>query len=470
MIFAKVLSDDQVEQIRNASEEMLEVTGFKVMHDEALDLCRKAGAKVNDASGIVRLPRELLRELLARAPSHYSVTGLNGIERTLGGDENQWAQAIVTDPWVVDYRTQEPRRPCLEDVRRNTIIGQQLEHVMGMSCMDFPVSDVEGPGSNLRALEEHLLHHTKHNFVFVTSVESMARWLRIGRILARGRELRGSGLFSVAVASRSPLALTGMNVELMKIACEHSFPVVPTVCPTAGMTSPFSLAGTLALGNAENLFLLALAQLFNPGNPFIYTFGPAVGNMQTGACLYYTLDKVLWKTAHVQLGKSYNLPVAAECGGSMVGRFDQQSGAEGILFMLAAVASRANLLPGFGSTLNALGHSSEMMLIHDAYFQAAKFLARGIRTDDEHLAIGTIGQVGHGGHFMTDDLTLKYMRGGEFFSNGLFDDSGDLRDTPSMLERAHEKAQSMTADFESPVPHEVREELQRYFHDLRACS
>ena len=46
--------------------------------------------------------------------------------------------------------------------------------------------------------------------------------------------------------------------------------------------------------------------------------------------MYYTMDKVLWKIAHVQLAKFYGLPAAAECGGSMVHRFDQQSGARRI--------------------------------------------------------------------------------------------------------------------------------------------
>jgi trimethylamine--corrinoid protein Co-methyltransferase len=231
------------------------------------------------------------------------------------------------------------------------------------------------------------------------------------------------------------------------------------------MTSPFSLAGTLALGNAENLFLLALTQLFNPGNPFLYSLGPAVGHMQTGACLYYTLDKVIWKTAHVQLAKSYGLPVAAECGGSMTHHFDQQSGAEGMLFMLAAVGSGADLLPGFGSTFNAVGHSTEMMLIQDAYFRAARFLQRAVRTDSEHLGLGAIQEMGPDGQFLTDDLTLKYVRGGEFFSNDLFDHSGDSRHHPSMHEIAHERAQAMVEGFESPVPHQVQEELRRYFHD-----
>ncbi len=464
MIPGMMLSQKQVELFRDATERVLETTGVKVMHEETLSLCRKAGARVDKTSGIVRMPRTLLRELLAQAPAEYVVTGVDGVRRTVGGDR-QWGVAITTDPWIVDYEEKRPRRPRLEDIRRNTAVGQQLPHVLGMTCMDFPVTDVEGPHSNLVALQEHLLHHAKHNFVYATSLDSMQRWLKIGQVLSRGKELRGSRLFSVAVASLSSLTVTGVNVELMKVACEYDFPVISTVCPTAGMTSPFSLAGTLTTANAEAVFLLALTQMRKPGAPFVYALGPAVGDMKNGACLYYTLDKVLWKAASIQLGKSYGVPVSAECGGAMVHRFDQQSGAEGMLFMLSAVAAGANLLPGFGSTLNAIGHSTEMMLIQEAYFLAARFLAGGIRIDAERLALEGIDHAGAGGTYMTDDLTLKYLRGGEFFSHDLFDYSGGLEPSSSLLERAHAKVQSMTANYASPVPQDIQEGLRRLFHD-----
>ena len=462
MLSGEVLSVDQIGQVQTASEDILERSGCRVLNQRALQLCRKAGARVDEPSGRVRFPRGLLRELIAQAPRSYEIKGLDGISHRVG-DGRQWGLAITNDPWVIDYQARKPRRPRTEDVLRNTVIAQSLDRITATSCMDFPMSDVPGPHANLRALEVHLLHHAKHNLAYAPSIEALERWLAIGRILARGEELRGSRLLTVAVATLSPLAVTDVNVEFMRIACEYDFPIVPTVCPTAGMTSPYTLAGTLALGHAEVLFLLALTQLHRPGHPFLYAFGPAVGNMQNGACLYYTLDKVLWKLAAVQLGKSCGLPVAAECGGTMVHRFDQQSGAEGMLFMLAAVNSGADLLAGFGSTQNAVGHSTEMMLIQDAYVEAAEHLRKGINTDAEHLAVDAAIRVGPGGEHLTDELTLRHLRRDEFFTHEIFDNSGDSAKSRSMLERAHEKARVLTDGFRSPVPDDIQEQLRRFF-------
>ena len=455
------LSGAQVEQVREATERILERTGVRVQHAEARERLRGCGAQVDD-DGVVRLPPDVLRELIGRAPARCAVTGIDGIERVIGGDR-PWGGAIVTDPWIVDCETRRPRRPCRDDIRRNTLVAQQLEFVLGASCMDFPVTDVAGPSSNLRALETHLLHHAKHNFVYATSPESLERWLRIGRILTRGGELRGSGLFTVAVAVTSPLVLTDINVELLKTACDYGFPVVPTVCPTAGMTSPFTLAGTLAQANAEILFVLALTQAYRPGHPFLYACGPAVGDMRGGECLYYTLDKVLWKTASIQLGRSYGVPVAAESGGAMGCGFDQQNGAEGMLFMLSAVLAGADLLAGFGSTLNAVGHSTEMMLIQEAWLKAASFLARGMSVDDRRLGLESIHAAGPGGNFLTDGLTLDNLRGVEFFAHDLFEASGRPEPTADMVERAHAGVAAMTAGAASPVPPDIQEALRGFF-------
>lgn len=474
MDFSKVLSDGDVERIHEAAEDILETAGFKVMDPEALRAFAGTGAKVDEHSGLVRLPRPLLRELLQRAPSDYTVAGIDGSSYGIGG-ERPWGLAIVTDPWIIDYETGAPRRPCLEDLRRHTIIAQKMDVVAGISCMDFPVTDVEGPASSLRAWEMHLLHSGKHYHFIPAHPESHRRWEAIVRILARDGAVTprdadpvGKRLFSVHVAVISPLSISRENVDLLRLACAYDAPVFPTICPMAGSTAPYSIASTLLQGHAENLFLAALTQLLRPGNPFIYTFGPSLTDMRTGHDLYYTLDKVLWKIGAVQLAKCCGLPVSAEAGGTMTHRYDPQNGMEGALFMLAAVASGASLLAGFGSGYAAVGMSAELMLIQEAWMAAARFLCRGINTDEAHLGLENIMQAGPGGEFLTDPMTLSNMRGHEFFQHSLFDRSPADVPSKGMLERAHERVEELVADFQSPVPEAVQEELRRYFHDT--CS
>ncbi len=461
----KVLSEDQIERIKLLTEEMIENVGFRVEHGGLLKTAAKAGAVVDESSQMVKITAKLLRELLSKVPRSYIARGIDGKEYNLGGGR-QYIGAIVTDPWIVDYKTMEPRRPCLEDVRTNTILSQRNEDVASIGRMDFPVTDYKDDTSSLRALEIHLLNHAKHYNVYAGSLEGFRQWLDIGKVLSHGGDLAGSKLMTVAVAIVSPLILTDINAELLLGATANSFTVIPTICPMAGTTSPYSKDATLLQGNVENIFLAALTQMVKPGNPYLYAFGPSVSNMKTGHDLYYTLDKIPWKIATTELAKSYCIPTSAECGGTLSPRYDMQSGAESMLFMLTAQNSGADIISGLGSCYNANGLSSEMIVIQSEWLKAAEYLGHGISTEYLEEGIESIKTQGPGGNFLTDDLTIKNLRSNEFFAGNLFDTSGGYETAPTLLRNAHTKVEELTSGYKSPVPENIQEGLKRYFHDL----
>jgi len=465
MMKIQVLSQTQIERIKKLTEEMIENVGFKVEHNGLLKIAAKAGAVVDETTQTVRIPAKLLRELLSKVPQSYIARGIDGKEYNIGGS-NQYIGAIVTDPWIIDYQTKENRRPGLEDLRRNTILTQKNEQVASVGRMDFPVTEYNDATSTWRALEIHLLNHTKHYNVYTGCIEDFRRWMEIGEILVQGGDLAKSKLMTVAVAIVSPLTLPEFNCQVLLEAAARNFTVIPTICPMAGTTSPYSKDTTLLQGNVENIFLAALTQMVNPGNPYLYAFGPSVSNMRTGHDLYYTLDKVLWKIATTELAVSYCMPTAAECGGTLSHRYDMQSGAESMLFMLTAQNPGANILAGLGSCYNANGLSSEMIVIQSEWLEAAKYLSRGINTEYLEEGIESIKAQGPGGNFLMDDLTMKLLRSNEFFSSSLFDTSGGYEPAPSILENAHRKVEELTADYKSPVPEKIQEDLRRYFHDL----
>ncbi len=464
MILSEALTEGQVALIMEKTEEILERTGLGVTHPELLARCRAAGARVDEAEGRVRFPRPVLRELLAAVPATYTIAGAGGLRHVVGDNAAPpGCLAIVTDPWIIDYETGEPRRPCLDDLRRHTTIVQALPMVVASSLMDFPLTDVPEPISSLRAMEAWALGHAKHFYNMATDMIRYRHYLALAEIMFDGRDPGGASM-TVAVGSLSPLACSDLNVAFLLDACSRGFPVVPTVCPIAGMTSPYSMAGTLLQSNVEVIGMAALTQAARRGNPYLYASGLSVGHMRSTHDMYYTLDKVLWKTAAVQLGKAYRMPVAAECGGTMTHRYDQQNGAEGMLFMLSALNSGAHLLAGIGSTYNAIGMSAEMMLIHTAWLASAQYLQRGIRMDELRLGVENIERAGPGGNFLIDDLTLRFLRSDEFFAHELLDYTGGSEaNPPSLLTRAHQRAEQIAASARSPHSEAVQERIRRYF-------
>lgn len=459
------LSEQDLNALQLAAERVLEECGFSLCDSHLLKLFSNAGAKVDAASGRVRVPAVLLRELLSRAPRRYGIRGIDGTQFTVGGN-TPGVFAITHDPWIVDYATLEPRRPGLADVARHTALAQLTDGVVCASCMDFPVVECDDASSPFRALEVHLLNHTKHYAVLAASPERFALWTQLLDVLEDAAVPSVGCLATSGIPVVSPLTLTAPNCTLLVESIARGCAIMPTICPMAGTTSPYTLAGTLLLGHCENLYLAALTQLVRPGHPFLYTLGPSVSDLRSGHDRYYTLDKALWKVAAVQLAHASGLPAGAEMGGSMRPRYDMQTGAEGMMFMAAAVASGADLLCGLGSFFNGIGMSAEMMVVQEEWLDAARFLARGIRVDADRLAVESLLEGGPGANFLTDITTLRHARDDEFHQSEMWDCAAGPEHSRSLLERAHDRVKLLTKEYASPVPGAAQEALRRYFADL----
>jgi trimethylamine--corrinoid protein Co-methyltransferase len=270
----RVLSDAEIERMHQETLEVLAKVGAKITHEEALQRLARAGAHVESVSGIVRFPRELVGELLALAPSEAIYTGLNGKLLRLGGDRRYYL-SLILDPVIADYE-KGLRHPVLEDVRRHTILGESLDRVDAMMRMQYPVSDVPEPECYERTMEVFLCHTTKHVSAYPTSVANCRQWMDVTAVIAdaAGLPVDTTPLLSVAMAVTSPLQIHGPNIEIMKMAMERCYPVISTVCPMAGTTAPYSLAGTVLAANVEALLPVLIAQVFKPGHPVLYAVGP----------------------------------------------------------------------------------------------------------------------------------------------------------------------------------------------------
>jgi trimethylamine--corrinoid protein Co-methyltransferase len=405
----------------------------------------------------------MVRDLLARAPATAAQTGLNGKVLQAGG-RNRYYLSLILDPFVVDYRD-GLRRPVLEDVRRHTILGESLPRVDSMMRMQYPVSDLPEPDNYAKTMEVFLCHTTKHTAAYPSSVENCREWMDAAAVIAEaaGLDVDRTPLLTLAMAVTSPLQVHGPNVEIMKMALSRCYPIVSTVCPMAGTTAPYSLAGTALVANAEALLPVLITQCYKPGHPVFYAVGPSVTDMRSGNDLYYRVEKMLFKLAGVQLGNHYGLPVCGEAGGTLTYRADVQNGAESMLYLLAALSGQ-NVIGGLGSLYNANGMSGEQIVIQCGLADMAEYVSRGIDASERKFGLESIARVGPGGNFLTDALTLDLLRSDEFFHSRYVDLSGGYSArAPGMLEIAHLEVERLVAGHRPNVPERVQEALRRHF-------
>ncbi len=461
-----VLCEAEIEKLHKQTLEVFEKVGIKVTHEEALRKLKRAGARVDESTQIARIPAKMFEELLSQAPSVAEGTGLNAKDLRFGGD-NRYYSSLILDPFVNDYHD-GVRVPKLEDVRRHTIIGESLDRVSILMRMQAPVSDVPEPDCYLKTMEVFLCHLSKHVTAMPTSAENCRQWFDVYEVIAdaAGLDVAKAPLLTICMAVTSPLQIHGNNVDIMKMALTRSYPVLPTVCPMAGTTSPYSLAGTALLANVEALAAALLVQLYKPGHPVLYCTAPSTTNLKSGHDLYYKGEKMIWKTIHSQMGKFYKLPIAHECGGSLTYRPDMQNGAESLAYIMASVFCGQNRMGGLGSMGNANGMSAEQIIMQCGLVDMAEYLAGGVDMSDYKLAFDSIKEAGPGGNYLIDQLTLDLMRGTEFFESPYFDLTGGyVKGAAGMYELAHQKAEELVANYKPTVPEKIRTAIKNFFKD-----
>ena len=168
-----------------------------------------------------------------------------------------------------------------------------------------------------------------------------------------------------------------LSTEAMIFFCEQGLPVYPSIVPNAGLTSPMSMAGTLAQGNAEFLAISVLMQMVREGTPTIYATLPTVADMRTGAYASGGIECGMLHMAFAQMARFYNVPCGGYIGLSNSKINDAQSGYETGMSTVAGVLGGADMF-NMGGLLDSLKvFDFAKAVIDDEIAQMLKRMKRG---------------------------------------------------------------------------------------------
>jgi trimethylamine--corrinoid protein Co-methyltransferase len=144
-------------------------------------------------------------------------------------------------------------------------------------------------------------------------------------------------------------------------------------------------------------------------------------DMRTTIFSYGAPEMILMGAALAQIAQHIKLPYFGTAGCSDAKLPDSQAAAEATLSCQSAALSGANLIHDCGLLDHgSLASPAYMVLVNEVLYMINQFM-RGIKVDDETLAVDVIHAVGPGGHFMAEEHTLKYFR--EVWYSNLFDRS-----------------------------------------------
>ena len=121
----QILTADQIEQIYYAALDVLEVSGARVLHTEALQIFQQSDAVVSD-NDRVRVPTSLVEQALQSSPSKAALSDRYG-KRSVKIQKSEVAFGSGADAtFVYDLKAGERRKFTFADVEATSKIVDAL--------------------------------------------------------------------------------------------------------------------------------------------------------------------------------------------------------------------------------------------------------------------------------------------------------------------------------------------------------
>ena len=411
MSFAELLTQEQVERVHDASLEILEQVGLKVRYKPARELFEKHGCLTSADSEIIKFPRAVVEKYRKMAPPKFTFYARDPkFDKTIPDD----SPVIVTGssaPDLLDPVTGRERRARSDDIAR---IAHLIQELPGYDMFSVSVLADDAPMDQftLWRLYPALKYCTKPIRITSKDLPDAKEILGLVYLIAGGEEAYKAHPFITHhyCPVVSPLTMDNLSTEAVMFFAEQGLPVYPTIVPNAGLTSPMSLAGTLAQGNVEYLAAAVLMQMTREGTPLIYATLPTVADMRTGAYASGGIECGILHMAHAQMAHFYNVPCGGYVGLTNSKVNDAQSGYE------TGMSTTAGLLAGMdmfnmGGLIEALKtFDFAKAVIDDEIATMLKRVRRGFEFNEENLALDVIKKIGPGGSFIVEPHTVKRMK------------------------------------------------------------
>ncbi len=461
----KVLADDLVGRIIGEGFQLLMDPGVRVHNDEALDLLGAAGAAVDRANRIVRIPERIVRAALETAPREFHLYSLDGRPVVhYGGDSVQFdpGSAAIT---ILDSDTGRQRPAVTADFVNLVKLVEMLPQIDAQST-SVVCADVAPEIGDLYRLYLAL------NFIrkpIVTGAFRKDTWWTMREMLAAvagGQQALAARPIAVFDCCPSPpLLWSDLTCQNMIDCARHGIPAELVSMPLAGATSPVTLAAAVVQHTAECLSGVTIHQLAGAGSPIVWGGSPAAFDMREGTTPMGDVGTWLIDCAYCQVGKSLGLPTHAYLGMSDAKIVDAQCGLESAGGTVLAALAGVNMVSGAGMMDFESCQSLEKLVIDAEAIGMAKRLVLGIEAREEPIALTLMRKLGHRADYLAETHTLKWFSKELYLPSAVIDrgslDAWEKKGSRSAFERARDRVRQLVASCKpAPVSPELRRELR----------
>ncbi|MDI6769566.1 MAG: trimethylamine methyltransferase family protein [Anaerolineales bacterium] len=407
----EVLTPEEIRKIHEATLWIIEHAGVRFPSKRALDIWQSFGASVDAGKSIVRAKGRIIEEALEQAPAAYTLCARDPSQDLPLDGNHVFVGTDGCGVEVLDIETGARRTSSLRDVSDIARIADATAeigfHWVPVSAQDMP-PETRGL-HEVKAIWENSSKHVQTESIYNEREARVA--IEMAAVLAGGGEaLRKRPLLSLMQCTAPPLGQDGGSLDAALLAAEAGIPTGFMTMAACLTTGPATLAGNLAVGNAEVIAATALLQLAYPGAPVFYAAAQTASDLRSGAYTGGGPEDFLFGAAQNALADFYNIPLSMGSFATGAKEPNWQAGVENSLSTFMACVAMSDMLLGVGLLHGSRIWSYAQMMMDCEIFSIIHKTMQGIVVDDETLALDTIAAVGPGGNFLTQKHTLKHMR------------------------------------------------------------
>lgn len=405
----EILSSKQINRIDESARDILERTGVLVPHPEALSRLAAAGARVDFASQMVRLPPDVVSRALASAGKRWTIFGRDRARTAeFGAGRRNYNSTPGNALWIEADGTR--RYPTLADTALGTRFVDALPNVNIAGAMATP-HELPPAYASVAVIAEALKNTTKPVHIWWFDRPSAKFIMEVMATVAGGeQEARERPCTFLSFEPISPLRFPFHGIDMQFETARFNLPICIGPMVQCGLSGPVTLAGTLVLETAELLASVCVTQAIAPGVPVRLGGIAHAFDMATTQMIFGGPEQALVGMAMTQIGRSYGLPVNVNVGLTDSKCVDAQAGMECAATLMAGAMAGADGFGDFGVSGVDQGASLDMLVMQDELAGYVERVMRGIVFDDDTLAAELIREVGPGGSFIDQPHTAEHFR------------------------------------------------------------
>jgi len=465
----EILTKTQLEKVHATSLRILEQIGLDFGYAPAIEVLKKGGAKIDGQR--VFFPPGLVEEQIKKPPAEFTLYARNPEHNVvIGGRHTVFAPGYGA-PFVTDLDNGRRQATLIDFENFVKLTGASANQDLLSGTVVEP-TDIPAEIRHARMLYASVKNSDKCFMGSTMGARAARDCLQMASILFGSRaELASNPVIFGIVGALTPLKYDARMLEALMEYAAAGQPQIIASLAIAGATGPVTMAGNLALQNAEVMAGIVLAQLVREGTPVIFGGVSTNAEMRNGTLSIGSPEMAINAAATAQMTRYYGLPVrggGAVCDAKLP---DAQASYESMMNLLMARLSGINFVlhsAGILESFNCMSY--EKFIIDDEMCGMVKRIKRGYEVNLDTLAFDVIKEVGPGGHFLDKDHTFDHFRT-EFYQPQLSNRedfvSWQAGGSFQSLESANKKYKDILETYEAPeLPADVDKDLLKFIENL----